>query len=304
MSITAIPAIDEKGFADAVESAGTRIVRVDARRRFPSTGTLWSDEVIVTASHAIERDEQIEVVRGDGSAVAAQLVGRDPSTDLAVLKIEPAPSKVQAPWASLEGVRVGQLVLALARPGRTVQATLGIISALGDSFRTPGGGRVARYLETDADLRRGFSGGPLIDPKGRVLGMVTSGLVRGANLVIPTATVARIVESLLEEGRIRRAFLGITSFAVRLPPALEQEIGQPSGLLVHSVQPGGPADRAGLLLGDVLVGLDGHRLTDVGDLFELLEEERIDKALPVKLIRAGKVEDRTISPSARGGEQT
>src|SRR5687767_14991201 len=148
--------------AGNVESLNPSIVRVDARRRLPATGVVWSEDgVIVTANHVVSRDEGIEITLANGETVSATLVGRDPSTDIAVLR---ASAKLSAPkWANMEAVRVGHLVLALGRPGKSVQATLGVISALGSAWRTPMGGKLSHYLQTDVVMYPGFSGGPLVD---------------------------------------------------------------------------------------------------------------------------------------------
>lgn len=287
--------------AGVVARIGPSVVRVDARHRHPSTGIVWSDGVVVTAQHTIERDENIELGLPDGSAAGATLAGRDPGTDVAVLRTE-AKGLTAAPFGDTTGLKVGHLVVALGRPGRTSRATFGILSALGDGdgFRTPRGGRVDRYVEPDLGLTPGFNGGPLVDLAGRVIGLNTDALLRGATLTIPAATLRRVVEQLLAHGELRRAYLGIGSFPVRLPRKLAEAAGQRTALLVTSVQPEGPADAAGVQLGDVLAGLDGKPLGDMGDLLELLTEERIGKAAPLQVWRAGQPVELTLTPAARG----
>lgn len=288
-----------KAFSDAlaaiVEAVGPAVVRVEARRRLPGSGIIWSaDGVIVTAHHVVERDENIRVGLSDGSTVAAELVGRDPTTDLAVVRVEatglPTPT-----WAGIDGLRVGHLVLALGRPGRTVQATLGIVSALSEKeWRTPMGGPVDRYLQTDVVMYPGFSGGPLVDVSGRVLGVNTSALLRGVSLTLPTPTVGRVVETLLAHGRVRRGYLGVGAQPVRLPAALGRQLGQETGVLVVSVEPGSPAERAGLVLGDTIVTLDGQAVRHLDDLLALLSGDRIGRSVPVRIVRAGQVQELTV----------
>jgi S1-C subfamily serine protease len=287
--------------ASAVETHGPGIVRVEARHRMPSTGLVWSaDGLIVTAARSIEREENIEVGLADGRTVSARLVGRDPSTDLAVLKAEAA-GLTPARFAELEGLKVGHIVVALGRPGRTVRATIGIVSALGDGdgFRTPAGGRISRYLESDVRLQPGFGGGPLVDLSGRVLGLNTSAFFRRVSLTVPTATIRAVVEKVVSHGGLRRAYLGVGTYPVRLSKRAAAVAGQEVALLVVSVEPDGPSDKAGLLLGDALLALDGRALEEMGDLLETLGDDRVGKDLRAKILRAGQVIELTVTAGAR-----
>ena len=282
--------------AGAVETAGAGVVRVDARRRFPSTGIAWStDGVIVTAHHTVRTRQVDEVqvgVAGEESA-SAELVGRDPSTDLAVLRV---PETLESPtWAELDDHKVGHVVLALGRPGRTVQATMGIISALGDSWRTRRGGMIDRYLQTDVVMYPGFSGGPLVDAAGHVLGMNTSRM-RGVSLTVPTVTVRRVVDAILEHGKVRRGYLGVGVQRVRLPKAIDD---QESGLIIVSVEPESPADRGGLTLGDTILTLDGQAVTELEELLDLLSHDRVGRETAVRLVRAGEVRELSITVGER-----
>jgi S1-C subfamily serine protease len=277
--------------AAAVEAAGPAVVRLEGRHRMPATGIVWSaDGVIVTAHHVVQRDEKIGVGLAGGQTVSAALVGRDPTTDLAVLRAQ-ASSLSPAAWAATDGLQVGHLVLALGRPGQTVQATLGIVSALGKSWRTPAGGEVDRYLQTDLVMYPGFSGGPLVDGMGHVLGVNSSGLMRGVSLAVPTATVGRVVETLLAYGRMRRGYLGVGIQPVRLPGDLAQRLGQETGLLLVQVKEGSAADKGGLLLGDTIVALDGQPVPHPDALQALLTGDRVGSAMPVRIVRAGQVQD-------------
>jgi len=231
--------------------------------------------------------------------VAARLVGRDPATDLAVLRAD-ASGLEAAPLADDEGLRVGHLVLSLGRPGRTVQATLGIVSALGQAWRTMGGGQIDRYLQTDTAMYPGFSGGPLVDAAGRVLGINSSALLRGISLTVPVATVRRLVETLLAHGHVPRGHLGVKVQPVRLPSAVATRIGQETGVLLLSVEAGSPAERAGLLLGDTIVALDEQPVRDIDDLMALLSGDRVGSAVPVRVLRGGEVRDLTVTIGDRG----
>ncbi len=286
--------------AAAVETAGRHVVRMDARRRSGS-GIVWSaDGLIVTADHIIHREDGITVGLPGGDTVPAVLVGRDSSTDVAVLRVEAAGLGVPI-WRDLDGARVGHVVLALGRPGRTVRAALGILSAIGGTWRTPGGASVEHYVETDARALAGFSGGPLVDTAGRVLGLYTAGLVRGVALAVPFVTLRRIVDALKAHGRIRRAYLGVATHAAPLPAALRDQLGQRTGLLVFSVEPDGPAGRAGMVLGDTIVALDGQPVRRVDELWGLLGEGRIGAAVAVRILRAGQIQDLAVVAAERRG---
>jgi S1-C subfamily serine protease len=178
-----------------------------------------------------------------------------------------------------------------------------MVSALADSWRTPAGGKVDRYLQTDLSLHRGFSGSALVDVAGRVRGLNTAGLLRGTATAMPTATVRRVVESLLAHGQVRRGYLGIGAQPVRLPADIEARIGQPAALLVSSVQADSPAARAGLTLGDVLVALDDHPLSHPADLLPLLDEDRIGAESRARVLRGGELRDVKIVVGARGEEE-
>jgi S1-C subfamily serine protease len=285
--------------AEAVEAAGQSIVRIEARRRLPASGIVWSaDGTIITAQHVVQQEDNIGVGLPDGQVVSATLVGRDPTTDLAVLQAEATGLKPGA-WTEPASLQVGHLVLALGRPGRTVQATLGIVSALGESWRTAAGGRVDRYLQTDVVMYPGFSGGPLVDVSGQVLGLNTSALLRGVSLTVPVPTLRRVVDALLTNGRVRRGYLGVATQPVRLPANLAKQIGQETGLLLVQVEPGGPAELGGLFLGDTIVALDGERVSHHDALLALLSGDRVGEAVSVRAVRAGQLQDFQIVIGAR-----
>jgi S1-C subfamily serine protease len=257
----------------------------------PASGFIWSqDGIVVTAHHVVQREEGIVVGLSDGQSTPAEFVGRDPSTDLAVLRIQSGEQSAM-PLVESGEVRVGNLVLALGRPGRTAQATLGIVSALGGAWRTPVGGQLDRYLQTDVLMYPGFSGGPLVDAAGWVLGMNTSALLRGVSLTVPTATIRRTVEALLAHGRMRRGFLGVALQPVRLPEGIAHDLGQETGLLILSVNTGGPADEAGLLLGDTLVAVGETPVRHMDDLMAILGGDVVDSRVTVHLVRGGRLQE-------------
>ena len=285
--------------AAMVDLAGASVVRVEGRRGRPASGIVWSpDGEIVTASHVVSREEGLLVGLPGGDKVEAREVGRDPAADLAVLRTLATGLKPPA-WLPIEEARVGHLVLALGRPGRTVQATLGVISALGGEWRTPEGSLIERYLQTDVVMYPGFSGGPLVSADGRVIGLNTSGLARGVSLSLPAATLQRVVPMLLAHGHIRRGYLGIGAQPVRLPEDIAGQLGQETGVLLMSVEPGGPAASAGMTLGDTLVGLEGAPIRHMDDLLAALGGDRIGQPLAARILRGGKLQEMRVTAGER-----
>lgn len=315
--------------ASAVETTSAGVVRVEARRRLPATGIVYADGVIVTAHHVIESDENIQIGLPGGETVSATLAGRDPNTDIAVLRTQ---AKLSVPqWASESDVlRVGHLVLALGRPTQHIQATLGVVSAITDENAEADvlirverrsekrkekefprmrrwdasrwwmsiGGRVQGAIQTDVTMYPGFSGGPLIDADGLVRGMNTSA-VQGVSMTVPAAAVRRVVEMLLAHGKMRRGFLGVGAQPVRLNAGLSQSLGQEIGLLLVSVEAGSPAEKGGLFVGDTLVALDGHAVSHLEELLALLSGDRVGKAVSVQLVRGGELHERTVTIGER-----
>lgn len=289
-----------QNLAATVESAGAGIVRVEARSRVPASGIVWSaDGVIVTAHHVVEEEETIPIGLADGRTVNAKLAGRDPTTDVAVLRAE-ATGLTPRGWADLSAVKVGHLVLALGRPGKSVMATLGVVSALGEAWRTPAGGQLDRYLQTDVVMYPGFSGGPLVDAGGQFIGLNTSALLRGMSMAVPATSLRKIVETLLTKGRISRGYLGVGAQPVRLPDALAKSLNQETGLLLASVEPKGPAEKAGLMLGDVIVGLGNDPVRHLDDLLAALSSDRVGTSLPVRIVRGGQVQQVPVTIGERG----
>ncbi len=281
--------------ADTAEAVSPGVVRVEARRRLAATGIVWSpDGVIVTAHHVVEQDDSIRVGLPDGQTTAATLVGRDPTTDLAVLRVE-ADGLTPPAWAEPDGhsLRVGHMVLALGRPGQSIQASWGIVNALGESWRTPAGGLIDVYVQTDVVMYPGFSGGPLVNAAAQVVGLNTSAL-RNINLTVPVPTLRRVVAMLLRHGRVRRGFLGVSTQTVRLPIALAQQLGQDTGLLLIAVEADSPAERGDFLLGDTLVALDHTPMRQHDDLLTLIGPEHIGTTVSVQMIRSGQLQERQV----------
>lgn len=271
--------------AAAVAHAASSILSVHARHRLPSTGIHWRPGVVVTAEHTVRADEGITITAADGRSLAATLAGRDRGTDLAVLRV-PALGADAAALGDDSTLRVGHMVLAL---GYGPRASWGVVSALGPRWRSWRGGDVDRLIRLDLVMYPGFSGGPLVDASGRVVGLNTSGLARESRLAVPVTTVSRVTEEILRQGHVSRGYLGLGMQTVGLPEALRARLGLPGelGLIVVTVQPGGPAERAGILLGDVLVALDGAPVADLDDVQARLGSDRIGTTVAALVIRGG-----------------
>ena len=280
--------------AALVEAAGPTIVRVEARRRMPASGIVYSaDGLIVTSNHVVEESEGITIGLADGTSMKATLVGRDPATDIALLRAERG-GLTAATWVDAAELKVGHLALALGRPGKTVQATLGIVSALGGAWRTGAGGEIDHYLQTDVVMYPGFSGGPLVDASGRVAGINSSALARGVSAAVPAATVKRVVDALAAHGKMPRGYLGVGVQPVRLAESLHAAVGQETGLMIMSVEDSSPAQQGGLVQGDVIVSFDGQPIRGLDELQALLSGDWASKSLPVRLVRSGQVQTVTV----------
>jgi S1-C subfamily serine protease len=273
----------------AVERAGAGTVLVDARRRIPASGIAYAADLILTANHVVERDEDIKIVLPDGSEVQASLAGRDHGSDLALLRLEKASAAVAE--IAAEPARVGQLVMALGRPTpEGVQASLGIVSAVGGPVRRRHGGLLEQHLRTDTIPYPGFSGGPLVDTAGLMLGINTSGLSRHASLTIPIQLAWQIAAALAEGGSIRRGYLGVRTQLVNLPPVQQQALKrqQENGVLLVEVVTNGPAEAGGLLVGDIVVAIDGKPVADPDELLARLMGEIVGKPTPIEVLRGGQ----------------
>ncbi|MGB3680955.1 MAG: trypsin-like peptidase domain-containing protein [Rubrobacteraceae bacterium] len=286
------------GMADAVEKAGTFVVRVNSRRRRGASGVVRGADTVLMADHSLQREEGITVEKGDGRKLPARVLGRDPASDLALLEVEGLGGEVAA--ASEEPARVGQISLAVGRPGREgLRAGFGVVSAVGRSLRVGRGTMMERYVQTEATPYPGLGGGPLIDVHGNVLGVITAGMMRGITLAVPTDVAWQVAETLETQGHVKRGYLGILSQPVNLSAAQRTE-GRDRGLLIVGVEEGSPAGRGGLLTGDILVGLDGRAVEDTDELQALLTGERVGKEVEVEVIRGGEPHAARLTIGQRG----
>lgn len=284
----------------AVEKGGAGTVLVDARRRYPASGIAYAADLVLTADHVVTREENLNVLAADSKTYSAAIAGRDPGSDLALLRLS---DKVLTPAQIANAApKVGQLVLALGRPsGAGVQASWGIITAIGGPARTGRGGLLDEYIQTETTSYPGFSGGPLVNTEGEVLGLNTSGLARGAALTIPVKVAWRIAEALAKHGTVKRGYLGVRTQPVDIPEsarkALKRE--QDYGLLVLWLEENGPAERGGLLVGDILVAVSGQAVGDPDDLFAALNSDTVGKPIAIEVLRGGKPEALTVTVGER-----
>jgi S1-C subfamily serine protease len=293
--------------AEAVERVSPKVVSVDARPRVRTSGVIWRPGVVVSTNHTIMRDEEITLTLGDGQQVKATLAGRDAGSDLAVLRIEGDGDESNAgaatQFAEAANVKVGSLVLAVGRahPEQGVSASLGVVSVAGDKWRTWRGGEIDRLIRPDVSVFIGFSGGALFDAEGRIIGINTTGLARGAGLTIPAKTVDRVVDQLLASGRIARPYLGVGMQPVLLPTKLREQFSLPqvSGLMMLSVEADAPADKAGITIGDVLLALGEETVADTEDVQVVLGREKVGAIIKVRFLRGGDIKDAELTLGER-----
>lgn len=273
------------GLAAAVESASKYTLLVDARKRYPASGIAYAEDLVLTADHVVTRDEDIRIGLPDGKSVPASLAGRDPGSDLALLRLS---EKALTPARTNKSPKVGQLVLALGRPSEAgMQASMGIITSIGGPARTWRGGLLDQYFHTETVPYPGFSGGPLVSADGELLGLNTSGLTRGEALTIPVGVAWPIADSLAKHGSVKRGYLGVRTQPVD------------GGLLVLWLEKDGPAEKGGLLVGDTLVRVNGQPQEDADDLFAALSSDVVGKKVDVEVLRGGQAQTLKITVGER-----
>ena len=287
-----------EGFANAVERAGRSVVTVNEGGRAGVSGTIWRDGLVVTAEHTIRDEQELTIQLPTEALSFATVVGRDPSTDIALLRLK-GNSPTAAEFADPRQLRVGHFVLAVGRrQGQGLAASHGILSAIGGTWRTWRGARIDQSLRLNLLPFTGFSGGPLVDVQGRVIGINTSGPRRSV-MTIPTATVNSVVDQLLSKGRIARGFLGVALQPVKLPNVPAPSAGAGRGLLVIMIEPGGPAEKGGLTVGDVVLALGDQLVAETADLQAALDPEQIGKTLKLRILRGGQPNELAVTVAER-----
>jgi len=276
----------DQGLAAAVQAVAGSVLHV-SRGHTGGSGIAWSDELVVTSNFHTPDRTKVGIPTGDGNLDFrdAEVIGRDPGTDVALLRVAGG-GLTAAKLREIDGLAIGNLALAIGRPVRTARASLRAVGVLGPEVETPHGGKLDRYVESDRQIPRGFAGGPLVDVDGAVIGMNTRTLLRGADIAVPVVTLRRIVAELQAHGGIRKGYLGVGAY-----PS-----GQ--GALVASVEDGGPAATAGILVGDVIAELDGEAVSGPDTLRSVLAS-RPGKQVKVAVIRAGQRQEIEVTLGAQ-----
>jgi S1-C subfamily serine protease len=282
--------------SETVAHAGRSVVAVDGRGGHTSSGIRWRRGYVLTAAHAIRQEGNIGIIAEAGKSARAQLAGRDTGTDIALLKLDQDLEPAEAEFGDTASLRVGELVVAIGRTRRgNIVASAGILSGLMGEW-TAGRTRIDQFIRPDLMLYPGFSGGALLGAGGKLLGMNSGGLLRGKPITLPSSSLTRAGEELAAKGHLARPYIGLVMQPVQIPDSLQSLAGATarSGLLVVHVEAGGPADAAGVLLGDTLVDLDGHDFEDVEGLQDVLRRHAVNQDARLTLIRGGKKLELTI----------
>ena len=292
--------------AAATERAAAHTVAVHTGPRGSSSGLIWRAGMIATADHALRSDEEIRITLSDQRVVAATLVGRDATTDLAVLKCAEATSPVPA-FGDAGSLAPGHLTLVVGRTRASGPvAALGAVSLAVAERRHWGGTTLSPYIRLDVGLQPTAVGGAVVDARGSVVGIATPKFARFGAIAIPAATVNRVIDMLLSKGHIPRGYLGVGLQPVRLPADLSQRTHRKgkTATIVLDVAPDGPAHKAGILIGDLLLSLDGHEVLHPGDVHSILSSESVGKTFVTQLLRGGELRDVRIGVTDRpnGGE--
>lgn len=288
--------------AQATERNARSLAAVHTEARGSSSGIIWRNGVIVTAEHALRRDEEIHVTLPDGRAAGAALAGRDASTDIAVLKCAEAATPASI-GADLGALKVGSLILAVGRTRASgAVAALGVVSLASAERRTWTGATLSPYVRLDLALQPTAVGGAVVDAQGQVVGMVTPRFGRLGAVLVPATLIHQVADTLLQKGRIPRGYLGVGLQPIRLPEALRASLPgeQKSGAIVLEVEPDGPAQKAGVVLGDIFVALGGTPVARLEDVYAQLHPSSIGKQLEAKIVRGGAVREIRLTVGERG----
>jgi serine protease DegQ len=291
-----------KEITTIVNEAGKSIVAVDGRSGHTSSGIVWRGDYVLTAAHSIRSDTGIRVISGPEESVQARLVGADRGTDIAVLKVDKDVKAVPVDFGGgTSSLSVGDMTIAIARTRRgNIVASAGIISGLMGEWQVRRT-RIDQFIRPDLNLYPGFSGGALLGADSTVLGLNTSGLLRGKPITIPSSTLARVAEEIAWKGHVTQPYVGLVMQPVQIPESLQKkaEVTATSGLLVMHVEPEGPADAAGILLGDILVEMDSRTFDGVEDLQDVLHAKGAGNEVQATVIRGGQKVQITIKVGTR-----
>jgi serine protease DegQ len=294
--------------ASATELAAATVVAVHSEPRGSASGVVWRPGVIVTSEHALRRDEDIRITLADGRVAQATLVGRDPSTDLAVLKCAEAANAIaSATTGDPTSLKPGSLILAVGRTRASGPvAAFGVVSLVAQERKTWTGVSLSPYVRLDVSIQPTAVGGAVVDAAGKIFGVITPRFGRFGSTLTPASTVNNVVDTLLEKGRIPRGYLGVGLQPVRLPEALRQTLKREerSAVIVLEIEPNSPANRAGLMIGDIIVSLEGNNVSRLEDIHSRLHGSAIGKPLAIGFVRGGEMQQAeiTIAERPHGGE--
>ena len=286
-----------ENMAQAVDAIAPAVVQVHGRRR-PVSGVVYASDIVLTSARAIGGEDGVSVTAPDGRTAGAELAGWDPASGLAVLRVPelgltPAQLSESSP-------RVGNIALAAARSwSNALTASAGIVAVIGGPLRTGRGRKLEQVMRVTAPLHEGFAGGAVVDASGRLIGIGTAAQIRGLAVVIPAAIAWKSVAHVLEHGRPRTGFLGLSGQPVRLAERQRGNGGRDRGLLVLDVTAGGPAEAAGVLIGDIVLDLDQQAIASVDDLLALLNTERVGRSVPLRVLRGAAATDLSVTIGER-----
>jgi S1-C subfamily serine protease len=284
--------------ADVAAASATSVVQVQGKRWRTASGVVYAPGAVVTTIRALGREDGLHVRAGGGDAIDAELAAWDPATGLAVLKARAL--NAPAIRVAKQPARVGHLALALARSwSNNLTVSAGIVSIIGGPLRTGRRHAIDQVIRTTAPMHDGFAGGAFLDTDGALIGITTASTIRGLGVVIPSDIAWKTASGLLEHGRVKSGYIGIAGQRVELPEAQRAE-GLEEALLVVAVTPGGPAARAGVLVGDVIVSFDGRPIASSDDLLDALTGDRIGKPVTVGILRGGTAQTITVTVAERG----
>jgi S1-C subfamily serine protease len=288
--------------ADTVAEAGTAIVAIDIAQRVSPSAIHWRKGIIITSDESLQSYDDLTIVGEHGKVAPITLLGRDPTTDIAVFTLADAENLPVATVGDTASLKVGHLVLGLARSTEgDIRTAMGTVSVLGNSWQSMSGGTIDRYIRPDLTLYRGFAGGALVDAAGHVVGMNTTGR-RGTALTIPAETIDRVVTQLVAKGRIARGYLGVGMQPVRLSQQLTTALNLtvPTGVILINIEPKSPAELGGLLLGDILITWDATPIADPSDIRALLNRgDRVGQQVKIDAIRGGTLVELSIEIGER-----
>ena len=290
-----------KELAETTAKAGAHAVAVHTESRGSSSGVIWRPGIIVTAEHALQRDEDIQVTLPDGQVANAKFVGRDSSSDIAVLKCEQATTAVPS-FSDTTTLHPGNVTLVVGRTRASGPiAALAFVSMVTSERRFWGGLSLSPYVRLDVALQRTGVGGAVVDAEGRVAGIATPKFAPTGALALPVATVNGVVDALLAQGRIPRGYLGVRLQPVRLPENLRETLQrkEKTAAIVLEVEPGGPAHNAGVVIGDILLSLDAKPVARLEDVQAHLHGANIGKSVAARFLRGGAPRDVTVTIAER-----